>query len=61
MSSVKAYTEDIKFEARIASFYEMNSEAKEELLLLLSQVFENVGKKHGFLVWRVQLLQEKNT
>jgi hypothetical protein len=58
MSSVKAVTEDVKFEARIASFYEMNSEASEELLLELSRVFEQVGKKHGFLVWRVQIVRE---
>ena len=59
MSSVHAVTEDIKFEARIASFYEMNSEARKELLMELSHVFEQVGKKHGFLVWRVQLVKEE--
>lgn len=59
MSSVHAVTEDIKFEARIASFYEMDSKAREELLLELSRVFEQVGKKHSFLVWRVQLMKEQ--
>jgi len=59
MSSVKAITEDIKFEARVASFYEMNDEARRELLTGLSEVFEKVGKKHNFLVWRVQMIQEK--
>ena len=60
MSSVHAVTEDIKFEARIASFYELNDEARRELLLELSHTFEQIGKKHGFLVWRVQITQEKN-
>lgn len=59
MSSVHAATEDLKFEARIASFYELNDSAKEELLQRLSDVFQHVGKKHDFLVWRVQLVSEK--
>jgi tRNA/tmRNA/rRNA uracil-C5-methylase (TrmA/RlmC/RlmD family) len=59
MSSVHAVTEDLKFEARIASFYELNDAAKEELLQRLLDVFQHVGKKHDFLVWRVQLVSEK--
>lgn len=59
MSSVQAVTEDLKFEARIASFYELNDAAKEELLSRLSDLFLAVGKKHDFLVWRVQIVSEK--
>lgn len=59
MSSVKAFTDDIKFEARIASFHELNNSAKEELLLRLSDVFQAIGKKHDFLVWRVQIVSDK--
>ena len=59
MSSVHAVTEDLKFEARIASFYPLNDAAKEELLTRLSDLFQAVGKKHDFLVWRVQIVSEK--
>ena len=58
MSSVHAVTENLKFEARIASFYELNDTASKELLEALSRTFEEQGKKHGFLVWRVQIIQE---
>jgi hypothetical protein len=64
MSSVHAVTEDLKFEARIASFYELSNDASLELVNALSKVFEEHGKKHGYLVWRVQILREpkeKNT
>ena len=60
MSSVHAVTEDIKFEARIASFYEMNDGARKELLENLSRVFSEHGKKHNYIVWRVKIVQEKN-
>ncbi len=59
MSSVHAVTEDLKFEARIASFYELNDQARQDLLLALSAVFEEQGKKHGYLVWRVQILEAR--
>lgn len=58
MSSVQAITEDIKFEARIASFYELSSEAKSDLLEALSKAVYDTGKTHDFLTWRVQLLTE---
>ncbi len=58
MSSVHAVTENLKFEARVASFYALNDTAMKELLQELSAVFEEQGKKHGYLVWRVQLLSE---
>ena len=57
MSSVHAVTEDIKFEARIASFYELDQEAMNDLISELSRAFEQVGKKHNFLVWRVQTIR----
>lgn len=59
MSSVHAVTQDIKFEARIASFYEMNDAAKQDLLMMLSEVFASVGKQHNFIVWRVQIVSDK--
>ena len=58
MSSVQAITQDIKFEARIASFYELNDVARKELLEALSKAVYDIGKKHDFLTWRVQLLTE---
>ena len=60
MSSVKAFTDDIKFEARIASFYEIGQDAVDDLLIELSKSFEQVGKKHRFLVWRVQIVKGVN-
>jgi len=60
MSSVQAITEDIKLEARIASFYELNSQAKNDLLEAVSKAVYEVGKKHDFLVWRVQIVKDKN-
>lgn len=55
MSSVHAVTENIKFEARVASFYELNDETKRAIIMELSKVFVELGKKHDFLVWRVQM------
>ena len=59
MSSVHAFTDDIKFEARVASFYELDDDAQRDILLELSKTFEALGKKHNFLVWRVQIHGEK--
>jgi hypothetical protein len=59
MSSANAVTENIKFEARVASFYELNEQARKDLLEALSRVFYEQGKKHDFLVWRVQMLTYK--
>jgi hypothetical protein len=58
MSSVHAVTEDLKFEARIASFYELKGECLMELVQALSKVFEEHGKKHNYIVWRVQIDRE---
>lgn len=55
MSSVKAFTEDIEFEAKIASFYELNNEVKMDLVKSVSALLEAKGKEHGFLFWRLQL------
>ena len=59
MSSVQAVTDDIKFEARIASFYELDDDTRRDILLELAKTFEELGKKHHFLVWRVQILGER--
>ena len=59
MSSVHAVTNDIKFEARIASFYELDDDTQRDILLELSKTFAELGKKHNFLVWRVQIRGEK--
>jgi len=58
MSSVQAITEDIKFEAKIASFYELSNEAQKDLLEALSKAVYETGKKHDFLTWRVQLITD---
>lgn len=55
MSSVKAFTEDINFETKIASFYDLNADVKMDLVRSVSALLEQKGKEHGFLVWRVQL------
>lgn len=55
MSSVKAFTDDIAFEARIASFYELSSDVQRDLLTSVSKLIEEKGKEHNFLVWRVQM------
>jgi hypothetical protein len=59
MSSVHAVTEDLKFEARIASFYELKGECLQELVQELSKVFKAHGEKHNYITWRVQILQGK--
>ena len=59
MSSVHAVTEDIKFEARIASFYELDDDTRRDILLELSKTLAELGKKHNFLVWRVKIQGEK--
>ena len=61
MSSVHAVTEDIKFEARIASFYELDDDAQRDILLELSKTFAELGKKHNFLVWRVSINGQTKT
>jgi len=58
MSNVHAVTEDLKFEARIAYFCELDDQAKKDLSLAVSAVLQEQSKKHGYLVWRVQLFSE---
>ena len=55
MSSVHAITEEIIFKARIASFYEFNSEEKISMVEDFGKWLKEKGVKHDFLVWRVQL------
>jgi uncharacterized coiled-coil protein SlyX len=59
MSSVHAVTDDIRFDARIASFYELNDATQKDILNELTKTFVELGKKHDFLVWRVQIHGEK--
>ena len=58
MSSVIAITEDMKIEARIASFYEIKGDVRMEIARELSDKLAEIGKKHNFLVWRVQVLSD---
>jgi len=58
MSSVIAITEDLRIEARIASFYEINGDVRMEISKELSDKLTEIGKKHNFLVWRVQVLSD---
>lgn len=59
MSSVQAFTEDLKFEVKIASFYEPNRETRMDLVRSLSALMEAKGKEHNFLVWRAQMLTQE--
>lgn len=59
MSSVQAFTEDLKFEVKIASFYELNRETRMDLVRAMSALMEAKGKEHGFLVWRAQMLTQE--
>jgi len=59
MSSVHAITEDIQFEAKIASFYELDAAAKKDILEAIGRVLREKGKNHDFLVWRVQMTSKK--
>jgi tRNA/tmRNA/rRNA uracil-C5-methylase (TrmA/RlmC/RlmD family) len=54
MSSVHAVTEDLKFSVRIASFYEINDAAKQDIVRKVSELMAELGKEHDFLVWRTQ-------
>jgi hypothetical protein len=58
MSSVIAITEDLKIEARIASFYQLNGDVRIEIAKELAEKMAELGKKHDFLVWRVQVLSD---
>jgi len=63
MSSVHAVTQDLKFSVRIASFYELNDAAKQDIVKKVSELMASLGKEHDFLVWRTQFErypQEKN-
>ena len=59
MSSVHAVTEDIQFEAKIASFYQLDEAAMKDILEAIGRVLREQGKNHDFLVWRVQMISKK--
>jgi hypothetical protein len=54
MSSVQAVTQDLKFTVRVASFYDLNDATKQEIVLKVSEVMSELGKKHNFVIWRTQ-------
>lgn len=56
MSSVQAFTEDLTFEVRVASFYEFNGATRDDLIKAFSELMQEKGKEHNFLVWRVQMV-----
>lgn len=55
---VQAVTEDVQITARIASFYALDDEARQEIISAVAEVLKSMGKKHDFLVWRVSMLTE---
>ena len=61
MSSVHAVTEDLSFVVRMASFYELNSEEKSEILKEVSDLMVELGKRHEFIVWRVSMEGKKRS
>jgi|688.fasta_scaffold1270829_3 hypothetical protein len=63
MSSVHAVTEELKFSIRVASFYEINQDARAEITTKVSELMAELGKKHDFLVWRtcMDIEGEKNS
>lgn len=52
---VQAVTEDVQIVARIASFYALNDEARQDIVATVADALKNMGKKHDFLVWRVSM------
>lgn len=58
MSSVEAVTDNIVIFTRMASFYPLKKEAREDIVKAVSHVMEEMGRKHNFIVWRVSLETE---
>lgn len=52
---VQAVTEDVQITARIASFYALNDEARQDVISAVADALKSAGKKHDFLVWRVSM------
>lgn len=53
MSSVHAVTQNIQFNARVASFYPIQTE---EFLKEFQELLVKHGQKQNFIVWRVEVL-----
>lgn len=51
----QAVTQNLVVITRMASFYPLSSEAQTDILMTMSKVMEEMGKKHNFIVWRVCL------
>lgn len=60
MSSVHAVTQEMIFKARVASFYELNTAGRSDLIQEFGKWLKEKGKEHDFLVWRVELIQGEN-
>ena len=60
MSSVTAQTQDITLVVRVASFYPIRSDAAKEIVEGVSNLMADMGKKHGFLVYRTAMEMEQD-
>ena len=50
-----AITTNLILVTRIATFYPLSSEARQDITKEVAKTMEDLGKKHNFLVWRVSL------
>ena len=53
MDSGKAVTDDLRIDARIASFYPLSDEVHDEILKEVLDVLTKIGNKHNFIIWRI--------
>lgn len=50
-----AITDNLVLITRIATFYPLSSDARQDIVKEVSKVMVELGKKHNFLVYRVAL------
>ena len=50
-----AITANLVLVTRVATFYPLSSEARQDIVREVAKTMEDLGKKHNFLVWRVSL------
>lgn len=48
----QAITDDLMVAVRIASFYPLSDEAKQEVAITISKAMVELGHKHNFIVYR---------
>jgi len=48
----QAITDDVIVAVRIASFYPLSDEAKQEVAMIVSKAMVELGHKHNFIVYR---------